>query len=340
MKLIATTVIRHSVIGSQISGRIIEIDWRSGRILKDFPVPDPKFPMSNTNPRGGLRGGRGLKFWEGNYYVANYDSVYIYNQKWQLQGEISHPLSTDIHEIDIDDEGVWLSCSRYDLVIKLDFASNLIAHWHIHDAQGLCRKLGIISRPLDFSIDYRERGVPDNYDLTHLNCIQIGCSNSIIINLGLVHKSNIPSNLLKQIAKILPTSLGLKSKLKSILAAGKAYIIKVSLSNKNDCNILAESNARRPSHNGMILSDRELILACENQQIVTFNRQTKHVSRSIHVDGNWLRGLARVSDSRVVVGRGPAGIVEVDLVAGEIKQEITLSNNKFESIHGLTFIAG
>jgi hypothetical protein len=341
MKLVATTVIRHSVVGQEATGQMLVIDWKQGEIERAMPVPLPKHPSSNTNPRGGLRGGRGVKFWQGLCYVATYDTVYAYDQSWNRVAEISHPLATDIHEIDIDTEGLWLSCSRCDLIIKLSFSGDLLTHWHISDAPGLMRRLKISVLPLALDHDYRKQ-LPCDLDRTHLNCVQCQPDGSLIVHLGKVR----PEDLLHRgLRRLLPSPgfeahrMGrLRSKLYDWAHGSASYVVRLSGPNLCQFNILARYPALRPNHNGQLLDDGRVAVASERKALVISESATGRTLRQIPLPAKWVRGLTQIGPERLLVGIAPCAILEVDLAEGRIRRQLTISDHPHEALHGLTVV--
>jgi hypothetical protein len=54
------------------------------------------------------------------------------------------------------------------------------------------------------------------------------------------------------------------------------------------------------------------------------------------VPGTWLRGLAQLDGSKLLVGTAPAGIVLLDLERDAVEDHIVLSEDPNEAVHGLT----
>jgi hypothetical protein len=71
MRVLATTVVRESLRGKRRTGFIYDVDWDSRRVERRLPVPEPQFPESDENPRGGVRGGRGVAVTPAGIVVAN-----------------------------------------------------------------------------------------------------------------------------------------------------------------------------------------------------------------------------------------------------------------------------
>lgn len=341
MKLAATTVIRHSVIGQEATGQLLVIDWDRGEIDQAMPVPLPKYPSSNANPRGGIRGGRGIKFWEGHCYVANYDTVFVYDRDWIQVAEISHPLATDIHEIDIDAQGLWLSCSRYDLILQLSLNGDLLAHWHISSAPGLMRKLGINVPALDLNHDYR-KNLPSGLDRTHLNCVQCQSDGSLIVHLGLVHPESVLHRVLR---RLLPPpgfeahQMGrLQRRLYEWAQGSASYVVRLHGPDLGQIDILARFPALRPNHNGQALDDGRVVVASERKELVVNEAGTGRTLCRVPLPAKWVRGLVQIGPERLLVGIAPCAVLEVDLAEGRVLRQVSISDHPHEALHGLAVV--
>lgn len=338
MKLAATTVIRHSVIGQEATGQLLVIDWDRGEIEKAMPVPLPKHPSSNANPRGGLRGGRGIKFWKDHCYVANYDTIYVYDRDWTQIGEISHPLATDIHEIDIGTEGLWLSCSRYDLILQLSFKGDLLAHWHISNATDLMRQLKINVPPLDLNHDYR-RNSPSGLDRTHLNCVQSQPDGSLIVHLGLVHPEGVLHRVLRRLLPACGFEAHRMGRLQRTLyeyaQGSSSFVVRLYGPNLSQVDILARFPALRPNHNGQILEDGRVVVASERKELVVNEAGTGRTLCRVALPAKWVRGLVQIGPERLLVGIAPCAVLEVDLVEGRVLRQLAISDHPLEALHGL-----
>src|SRR5439155_20728732 len=118
MRLLATTVVRESTRGKQRTGFIYDVDWEARAVTRRLPVPEPNFPESDDNPRGGVRGGRGVAVTREGIVVANYDTLYRYDDDWNVLDSLSHPLFVGMHEIDWDGRHVWIAATGLDAVLK------------------------------------------------------------------------------------------------------------------------------------------------------------------------------------------------------------------------------
>lgn len=158
MRLVATTVVRESIRGKQRTGYIYDVDWDRETIARRLPVPEPSFPESDDNPRGGVRGGRGVAVTRHGIVVANYDTLYLYDDDWNVVSSFSHPLFVGLHEVDWDGQHLWAAATGLDLVVKVDLAGSAEAAWDPHGSPALARfGIGTRTDAVDGSVDYRVR---------------------------------------------------------------------------------------------------------------------------------------------------------------------------------------
>ena len=147
MRVIATTVIRNSVLGSEVHGHTFDVDFSSGKVNRVLDTPDPINIHSNPNPRGGTRGGRGIQVRKGVIYVSNHDTIYMYDRKMRPKGKLTHPLSAGIHEIWAGKDGIWVTSTDIDSVVKLGYDGKLMKKWCFHSDRDLVRELGLRDPP-------------------------------------------------------------------------------------------------------------------------------------------------------------------------------------------------
>ncbi len=120
MRVVATTVVRESLRGKQETGWIYDVDLDTGTVVHKVPVPDPQFPNSDDNPRGGVRGGRGVAATDKGIVVANYDTLTTFDDEWNVLDSLTHPLFVGLHEIDWDGANLWLAATGLDALLRVD----------------------------------------------------------------------------------------------------------------------------------------------------------------------------------------------------------------------------
>lgn len=332
MRLIATTVVRESIKGKQHTGYIYDVDWDARLVTRRIPVPDPSFPESDDNPRGGVRGGRGVAVLPQGPLVANYDTLLFYDSNWELQRSVSHPLFVGLHEIDWDGEHVWLTATAIDAILKVGLDGTTEVAWDPHTGE-IASTMGLRGRrhPLDGSVDYRVREAP-LVDDCHINCVSHH-DNFMVINCGLVApRASLGARLAQ---RALPRRGG--GAQGDGQHQGTSAVVRVSAGRSE--TLVELGNVDFPNHNGQLLdSDRVVVCDSTRNMLRVFSAQDGMQLQSVSVPGRWLRGLQPVSATHVFAGSAPAAIVSIDLEQGEIADHVQLSEDPNEAVHGLTMV--
>jgi hypothetical protein len=116
-----------------ITGFLYEINWKRGKAKKIAPILEPTIKKGFWNPRGGNRGGRGIKLFNNVLYVATATTIRKYDSKLNHIGTIRNNRFKGLHDILIDREGIIASSTAYDLIIKVDFSGKTIWEKRFHD---------------------------------------------------------------------------------------------------------------------------------------------------------------------------------------------------------------
>src|SRR5690606_17006254 len=98
MRLLVTTILRHAPPGVP-SGFASVLELPSGEIVSRSAAPDSPWRRRDPNPRGGLRGAKGISFCGERLALASTDCVYVFDRRWRLQRAISHPLAAGLHDV-------------------------------------------------------------------------------------------------------------------------------------------------------------------------------------------------------------------------------------------------
>jgi hypothetical protein len=336
-RLIATTVVRESVRGKQRTGYIYDVDWDSRTVLHTFPVPEPAFPESDQNPRGGVRGGRGVAVTPMGVAVANYDTISIYDDDWRLVSSISHPLCVGIHEVEWDGTHLWAAATGIDVILRITTAGEVEAAWDPHQNH-LRELLGLRPRPhpVDGSIDYRRRQAP-LFDQCHINGVTRR-DDATIVNCGLIRPSSkaaarFATRALRRGRRFLHLSKPSNAKGRPV---GRSLVARVP-DGDEPADVLLELEAHDfPTHNGQLI-DEDLLAVNDSTHntLRIFDVTRGEQVLSVEMPGTWLRGLEPVDRRRVFVGSAPARIMLVDLEERRPVGEVELSQDPLEAVHGL-----
>jgi hypothetical protein len=153
MRVICTTVIR-GADNFDMSGRIMEIDLPTGEVVFSMNLPHNK--GSVLGPRGGSRGGRGVRVFDNKIYLAIYDRILVYDLEWNLLDALQHPHIVGHHEIQLDHEGIWCCSTVADAVMKLGFKGNVLFEWWASEDDAFVSWLGARKIFWDRRINYSE----------------------------------------------------------------------------------------------------------------------------------------------------------------------------------------
>src|ERR1700690_3002740 len=176
------------------SGSVYVVDLENRKTFETDGI-EPPYRVHDHNPRGGMRGMRGLSFRNSELAVANYSSVFFFDRHWNLLRTFTHPSISAIHEILYVDDGIWVTSTANDLLAKFDLAGKLCEFEYIRSQKDLMIKLGgplrsMLQRNdiLNGKFDFRRRTYfkSDIHDRNHLNSIAVAPDGRLFISLGLI----------------------------------------------------------------------------------------------------------------------------------------------------------
>ena len=318
IKVFATSVIRCTK-DSELTGFLFEIDWLENRIKKKIPIP-----LNTTHPfwnsRGGNRGGRGVVYHKGVLYVATAMSILMFDDSLHKIGELSHPHFGGLHEIFIDDEGIWVTSTLHDLIIKIDFNGSTIEEWFACDSEILQKEFNFPRRKLNLNLDFPA----DNF----VNHYENYCKEEIF-HLNSIYPHNNSLYFL-------------------------SYRLNAFIRFKPEAKVILIDKELGAPHNGMISPNNQVIINdTKNQCLRVYDLETGKRLQSLvtavygtrensvqFASSGWQRGLFPVDDSIYLVGTSPATIFEVDLKKAVIGQVCQLDSDVRHCIHGLTVARG
>jgi hypothetical protein len=335
MRVVATTVVRESIRGKQKTGYIYDIDWEAGSVTRKLPMPEPLYPESDDNPRGGVRGGRGVAATRHGVVVANYDTLHRYDDDWNVLDVLSHPLFVGLHEIDWDGSHLWATATAIDAVLKVSVDGQVDVAWDPH-LQPTARHFGLRSRPhpIDGSLDYRRREAP-LVDLCHVNGVTRR-GDTTIVNCGLVRKPKPHlARLADRVEDRTRRALGMPGGVPKRRRTGRSVVVQLNGSAEPEVLISLEGHDF-PTHNGQLIDDRRIGLNDSTHNTLrVFGVADGREQAAIEVPGAWLRGLEPIDSDRLLVGTAPATVALVDLEAKVVEKCMKLSDDPNEAVHGL-----
>jgi len=316
MKVFATTVIRGDA-NPELTGYLYALEWRSNSVRQSIPIPiDSLNPFWNS--RGGNRGGRGIVMCNGVLFVATATSILKYDSDLNLVGTLDHPLLAGLHEMFVDGEGIWVTSTIHDLVMKISFNGEGLDTWWGSESKYLQSEFGYSGRTLNLEMAFGKENFVQGYE--HY------CQDERLhVNSVWVHDEQV-----------------------YILACRKNALIKIK---PMDEQIIVRDNSLMHPHNGIVTEKGDVLINNTMKQTLNvYELSSGKLLREIPTNifgesiseqfakAGWQRGLAHLEGSKYLVGTSPAAIFEVDIESGEIGQILRIDSDVRHCIHGLAVV--
>jgi hypothetical protein len=325
VRVLVTTVIRFAPPEAR-SGRLLLMelgeDGRSA-LLADVHLPETPYRNRDPNPRGGTRGVRacvGLP--DGGVAVATYAEIHLLNAEFQIVGRISHPMVAAIHDLAADQEGLWVTSTNADAIVRLDWSGSITTYWRPTDDPSLRECLGLPDAPPWGSVaDYRDclaiARIP--YDLAHLNALKFW-NGASFVSLGqvLVPRRPAANTRLGAFRADSWTPPGGEWSTSHIVVRHDPPIGMPGASPK----ILWDfSSGDAPNHNIELTGGRIWFNDSNRGRVIGFDADGRLVPVEIPIPGGFPRGMAAVGPDAVLVGtQAPLAVHRIDLAEGRLGQ--------------------
>ncbi len=360
MNLLISSVVRYSK-PEEPTGYIYTVNLEDGNVTKACPVLEPNLWILNKNPRGGMRGARGITVADGRIFIANFSSVRVYDTSWKLINVITHPSCASIHDILINDENLWVTSVRNDLILHFDWSGNILGYFNYREYENILSELdlkvsNLLNREaiLSGKIDFRDPRAPhlETYNRAHVNSLCFLHNGDMLVSLGCIMSTSMSllrsTKMYLEKIGIWPHIVAANSALRNwfqlkkhehtelvvVLGTYKYAIVRIH-PDKTCFVSLVVSGTTVPNHNLCVLTDGSVLFNdTSNGEIVRFNPNDGSILSRIEVDKGFLRGIVGLSDKHVAVGSQHTLFV-VDIVEGHIVQKIRLSDDPRVSIYGI-----
>jgi len=351
------------VLHSDVSGWLYVVDLDTYKILQKTSGIEPPYRIRDTNPRGGMRGMRGISIRNNELATANYSSIFFFDRQWNLLRTFTHPSVSAIHEILYTEDGVWVTSTANDLLAKFDRRGLLSEHHLVRIQRELLTKLSgtakqiLNSREVTLGrIDFRRRPYfnSDVYDRTHLNSITITREGKLLLSLGLIIGDKFSFlmtiktlmlkikvwNLFLISNRILRRVFRIRKQLHSELifqpAKGSSAIVQFN-SRMPWSTVLHFPTAHNPSHSVYILGDDTgVYLDTSNGEILHFDQAGNILSKT-KISDKFLRGILELPAKRLAIGAGNTLLI-YDLAEQKIIEEVTLSVEPLNTVFDIQIL--
>ena len=285
--------------------------------------------------------------------VANAECLFIYDSAWKLVGSISHRWMGAIHDILAEQDGIWVTCTGVDLLVKVSWHGNILWHWEWRHDENLRQAFGFGWLPgIDLELDYRDpgsiRGVPN---MVHLNAVTPG-ANGLLLSFG-----RILSPRAYRRARML--ALGGRVARMMNVRPRKARLPRDPLSptrleKADSSSAIVLWRSRRsakilhrigevavPNHNVLKVGDTFLYNDSNRGMLVLERSDGGSRQRSVEIPGSpsFVRGLVQVSEHGFLVGsQMPAAVYEVDMQELRVTASYMLRGEPHETVYGLCLL--
>lgn len=318
MRVYFTTVVRKAP--PERSGEIVAVDWDTKRVVARHPMSPSDHPVEATNPRGGVRGGKGVAVAGSRVVGATYHTLRLFDP--DLEGYdrgISDGWTADLHGLSVEPDGTLLaSVTAVDGVLRIDLdGGEILDAWWPRNWDEVQERLGVEPLGVEPDVDYRTIGAEMDAEIAqdpshlHLNAVDRRGDERY----ALLNDQAAIVNLDRERVELVHPDLESAHDLR-FADDGTVWV-----------NDTADHTLRRYDLDagelvGSIDPDRawrvrgELLAGTLRHRV---DKALEHLGlgESPGARPRFLRGMARTRD-RLLVGTSPATVLEVDPSRGEI----------------------
>ncbi len=352
-RLLVTTVVREAGL-AQDSGFLYVLDLDRGQPLLEMPMPESLYRARDLNPRGGLRGARGVSACGDRLVLANSERLLFFDVQWRPIGEFSHPRLGGIHDILAQNDGVWVTSTNADLLVKVSWGGELLADWSWRDDPGLRQTFGLPHLPpVDRTLDYRDPATMRGgvYNTVHLNSVSSAPDGGLLLSFGRVlspaswRRAGMNGRLGAMARK-----LGLPGRGSRFIPPGLPPVGRIPgcsaaivwLKADGQTQVLArEQDTAVPNHNVLWAEDRLLYNDSNGGALVSLSLAEPGCVHRMVIPGapSFARGLALLDNRTALVGsQAPAAIYRAELDDHIVTLKQQLSGRSTESVFALCLL--
>jgi hypothetical protein len=357
------TTCQRQVPAGQPSGYVYVVDLESRQLLQRSTGIEPAFRRYDLNPRGGMRGMRGIAVRGGQIALANYSSVFLFDSRWRLQRILTDPCCAGIHELAYDGPSLWVTSTASDRLVRYDQTGRLSEILAVRDQAALTQALGAQRPARDArasaqAIDFRDRRnfSTELHDAFHLNGVVVQPGGGLLISLGLISSAefsglmNLKSLLLR--ARLWPLVLLVNRKLRGLFgirkrrltdlllqpARWRSAVVRVDAAGKWSALLVIRGIAN-PGHSVRLLSDGSAVyLDTSHGAVVHFDPRTGRLLNSTEVTAEgFLRGAVEIAGGGLLLGAGNE-LLLYDPPARRVTAHMPVAADAAEAIHGLELL--
>ena len=360
MKLIVTTSRRHTT-PPEPSGYVYTIDLWKKKTIRCSQIIEPAFRELDNNPRGGMRGCKGISISDNLIAIANSSMIFLYDHKWNLQRIITHPSCAGIHDILFHGNTLWVTSARNDLLMQFDLSGNLLLHYYlrlpIKELNWKPTVLLLSDNIVNGTINFRDPRThnSDEFNKAHVNSVCILQNSDILVSLGLIPDTKFSmllqakSKLIQlglwslilrvnsQFSKLLGSNTDNRGNLKLIPAKAKSALIRI-LPDGSHILSLDLTEMTVPSHSLILLPDNTVIyLNTTKGSVIHYEPISGNLISSTKVTNGFLRGITRIAPHTFILGSS-GELLTFDLSNLQVTDSMKFSSDPLESVFDIDIL--
>jgi hypothetical protein len=350
LRIAVTSAVRHAG-SADFSGYFRVVDLEAGRTLLKTSIPESAWRADDPNPRGGVRGAKGVSAHGDRLVVANSERLFVFDPAWSLVEEITHPLMGAVHDVLAVDDGFWVTCTACDLLLKVDRQGEPVESWCWRADPELVSALGFESLPpFDPDADHRDPRVAQHgvHNAVHLNGIARTDGGLLLLFGRILAPALVKQRLRKAglartlsrvgISRPLPTK---PTPVPASTIPDSSFAIVERPDDGRPRVLLHGAGITVPNHNVAGLDGAIVYLDSNGGRLVVWDPAAKAERVSVPIPGSpsFARGLVRIGERAYLVGsQAPLALHAVDLDAGEVVATVALDGEPNESVYGLEVV--
>lgn len=362
-RVIVSTTRRHTQ-PNEVSGYLYLIDVVAQRVIQRSTIIEPPYRALETNPRGGMRGCKGISIRPDRIAIANSAAIFHYDPTWNLCGVFSHPSCSAIHDIAFQGDMLWVTSSRTDLLLQFDLDGKLQKHYYLRQPSPALDQLGwhpprllTDEQILQGKIDFRNPATHDElaFDRAHVNSVCFLSSGEVLTSLGQIVNTELAVTLRlkvllmrlglwpivlwmnRRLGSVFRIKKGLHSDLVVRPAKARSAVVRISPAGAHEL-CLEITSVNTPSHSLLVLpDDTALYLNTHKGEVVHFNPRSGEVHSSTKVTDGFLRGVAALQKQSYLMGsRGV--LITFDLDAHQVLGSFKFTDDPKESVYDIKIL--
>lgn len=336
------------------SGELVVYELETRKVIRRCEIIKPPYARFDPNPRGGLRGLKGISIRDDMVAIANASTIFLYDAHWNPIHYFWHPSCALIHDIAFHDDTLWVTSAENDLVVGFSLSGTVKEIINARDYVATIgspdwrsRKYLTHQQLIAGEIDFRNPATHNNAysDSAHVNGIAFRKNGEMLVSYGLM-KNERHMNLVNLKNKL--TRIGVwqkfiklnetiknwgrgvrevnSEKLVVHPTPGSSAIIRID-ENRNAKLCLLIEKLTFPSHSVTVLEDGSatyLISTCG--ELMHFDPVSGEILGAFRLGKRFLRGTTQLPDGSLLLG-DHTNLLHFDLKKGKVISSTTITDN-------------